>query len=298
MDRVTVVGFDDRARSHDALALGRLLTETTGARLIAAYSSLAPAAVGEGDLLSERMLADADRRLADAEALAGEPRPQLVTTSGRSPADGLLQLVEAQVAAGATVDAVVLGSSEHGAVGRVLIGSTPERLLQGAPCAVAIAPAGYAANAPQRLADVAVGYDGRPESEAALDAAAALAAEAGARLHAITVVAETPGVHVPGPLDAGEYVQYVATLHAHEAERARAAIERLGETPVELVLETPGGDATDVLTARSAEVDLVVLGSRGHGPLRRVLLGSVSTHLVRHSACPLLVVPRAAGDGS
>jgi nucleotide-binding universal stress UspA family protein len=40
------------------------------------------------------------------------------------------------------------------------------------------------------------------------------------------------------------------------------------------------------------------MGSRGYGPLRRVLLGSVSSHVMRHAHCPVVVVPRSASAGA
>ena len=73
---------------------------------------------------------------------------------------------------------------------------------------------------------------------------------------------------------------------AFEAEFARLgdAVER------EFVV----GDPVDELVARSEDADLVIVGSRGYGPLRSVLLGSVSAKLVRRAACPVMVVPRGA----
>ena len=50
------------------------------------------------------------------------------------------------------------------------------------------------------------------------------------------------------------------------------------------------GNPAEVLIARSKEVDLVVVGSRGHGGFRGMLLGSVSQHLVAHAGCPVVVV--------
>ena len=58
------------------------------------------------------------------------------------------------------------------------------------------------------------------------------------------------------------------------------------------------GDAAAELAAASAEVDLLVVGSRGYGPVRRVLLGSVSRELVRSAACPVVVLPRDVAAGS
>ncbi len=52
-----------------------------------------------------------------------------------------------------------------------------------------------------------------------------------------------------------------------------------------------------VEACEEAGADLLVAGSRGYGPVLRVLLGSVSTHLAHHAPCPVLVVPRP-GAGS
>jgi nucleotide-binding universal stress UspA family protein len=54
------------------------------------------------------------------------------------------------------------------------------------------------------------------------------------------------------------------------------------------------GGAAEALADTSADLDLLVVGSRGYGPLRAVLLGSVSTALVRSAQSPLVVVPRGA----
>ena len=53
------------------------------------------------------------------------------------------------------------------------------------------------------------------------------------------------------------------------------------------------GTPWKALAERSADLDLLVVGARSYGPLRRLLLGSTSTKLARHAACPLLVTPRA-----
>jgi nucleotide-binding universal stress UspA family protein len=52
-----------------------------------------------------------------------------------------------------------------------------------------------------------------------------------------------------------------------------------------------GTPATE-LARRSVDLDLLAVGSRAHGPVRRLLLGSTSTRLVREALCPVLVVPR------
>ena len=62
------------------------------------------------------------------------------------------------------------------------------------------------------------------------------------------------------------------------------------ETTVEAVAESP----VSALAGRSEAWNLLVCGSRGYGPLRTVLLGSVSRSLSHQAKCPLLVLPRDA----
>ena len=57
------------------------------------------------------------------------------------------------------------------------------------------------------------------------------------------------------------------------------------------------GYADDELARLSEGVDLLVCGSRGRGPLGRVMLGSVAAGVLRKARCPVLVVPRGAHDG-
>jgi nucleotide-binding universal stress UspA family protein len=55
------------------------------------------------------------------------------------------------------------------------------------------------------------------------------------------------------------------------------------------------GDPAKVLVKQSERLGLLVLGSRGYGPIKSVLLGSVSSYVLRNARCPVLVVPRGAG---
>jgi nucleotide-binding universal stress UspA family protein/rhodanese-related sulfurtransferase len=137
---------------------------------------------------------------------------------------------------------------------------------------VALAPRGY-----QRplagLRSIGVAFDGSAQSRVALVWAAGAAAQIGSPLRVIAVV-------VPdAPPDMREALS--------------AAVADLPyDLPVEL--ETPSGDPTLELRAAAGRgMDLLVAGSRGYGPFRGVLAGSVSAALARNCAAPVVVVPRA-----
>jgi len=197
-------------------------------------------------------------------------------------------------------DLIVVGSSHHGPLGRVLLGSVGERLLTGAPCAVALAPRGYAASGPHAASVIAVAFDGSPETRGALGAAYDLAQRIGAALRTLTVVvppAAIPGhfVPLPGlePLEGMERADALARQELAATQAVDAAVQALGDgvTVEQQVLF--GTDPVEaILEAAASDVDLLVLGSRAYGPVRRALVGSVSSAVVRHAPCPVLVMPR------
>ncbi|MGH3040170.1 MAG: universal stress protein [Gaiellaceae bacterium] len=141
---------------------------------------------------------------------------------------------------------------------------------------------------------ILVAVDGSKSAERALLEAVELARAVGARLTLISVA--TPP---RWPVAAGPYL--VPLPSEDELERgAEALLERLEElvpedVPVCSVVRR-GNVASAILDrVRDAEHDLVVMGSRGHGPLRTLLLGSVSQAVLDHSRVPVLVVRSAAG---
>ena len=100
------------------------------------------------------------------------------------------------------------------------------------------------------------------------------------------------GVAAPQEIDAA---WAGANEVAHEAlDRTIAALGDVG-APVTPVAES--GDIGPALCAVAQErgVDVMVVGSRGHGAIRRVLLGSVSTHVVNNAPCPVVVLREHAG---
>lgn len=170
--------------SADALALGRQLAKPTDAQLVVAgifpFGAL-PAGFESSWIDEQEKVARELQRIADEAHAEAEAFPS------RSPAMGLLGLAEETDA-----DLVIVGSSRHSKLGRILAGNVGLGLLHGAPCAVAIAPPGYAEQ-PQDLSTIVVGYDGGDESSLALEAAVDLAECSGATLKLVTVMYEPAG---------------------------------------------------------------------------------------------------------
>ena len=186
---------------------------------------------------------------------------------------------------------VVVGSSRRGRVGRIFAGGVAERLLTGASCAVAVAPRGYRGT--DGFGRIAVAYDGSTESREALGAAMALAFCGGGAIHSFTVV--EPFTWSSGIAGAGAGELRAAAPRPRGGGGPRGARPRAEGIAVRS--EVLWGRAAEELTSRSGAFDLLVCGSRGYGPVRSVVLGSVSRALVSHAACPVLVMPREPAAG-
>lgn len=296
MTPTIVVGYDGSDHADDALALGGLLARTAGAALVVAcaypHDPLGESAAGRE--VADELRADAERTLEKARARLGDGAADLRAVAGSSPSHVLHELAEQTGA-----EAIVVGATHHGKRLRLLSGSTPQAVLDHAPCAVAVAPDGFRdaaagdSGAPPRLA---VAYDGSPEADHTVAVAAAWARRTGARLRLVTAVNSAGiGVYPPPPLDVGAYEELAQLARDEASMRLDEAIATLGaDVAAEgVVLD---GDPVAALVEESNAEDLLFTGSRGQGPFRRVLLGSVSTHLLRDAACPVIVVPRGSGE--
>jgi nucleotide-binding universal stress UspA family protein len=292
MSGAVVIGFDGSDCGEDALALGVLLADATGGRpiVVATYPEDYPIGVGRVDAeWLAFMREQAEAMLAGARAILGE-RADYRPVSAKSASRSLHEVAEAEDAA-----VVVVGSGHRGAFGRIFPGSTGERLLQGSAAPVAIAPRGFRARGVQQLATVAVAYLDTAEGRAALAFAAALARRAGARLRVITVVPMRAELFAPViGRDAEE--AYVKTAREGYRRSLDAAVASLPD--IDAVGELREGDVADALAMTDPrDADLLVCGSRGYGPVRRILLGGVSSRLVHRAALPAVVVPRGTEEG-
>jgi nucleotide-binding universal stress UspA family protein len=216
------------------------------------------------------MMLERERDLAALDA-------ELVVFSERRAGRGLHVLAERLRA-----DLLVVGSTAHGLLDRVLMGDDTRAALAGAPCAVAIAPRGYR-HRPYELESLGVGYDGSPESDLALAAARDLAAQHGATIWALQVLSLA---------DAEDGSPPAADWTAGPSRLLRRTIARLSGLGDDVEGDAVYGRPREELVRYGENVDLLLVGSRGYGPLGRLFHGSVSGYLARHAPCPLLIMPR------
>ena len=283
MYKKIVAGHDLADGGRDAVALGRLLANATGARLVVAGVfpiAVQPFAFDPEWREEEEQLATAIQAAADDAGAEAEAFPS------SSPARGLHDLVEEIDA-----DLVVVGSSKHSKVGGILAGNVGLSLLHGAPCPVAVAPRGYHA-AEGQLRTVVVGVDASPESGMAVSEGAALAKAGGANLK-LLAVAESPPI-IPGKgAGAGQGYEDLKKAVREQAQGALDAAREAVPDDVECEAALVEGEPAEALAeAGAADGSILVLGSRAYGPARRVLLGSVASAVMRSARCPVLVHPR------
>jgi nucleotide-binding universal stress UspA family protein len=184
---------------------------------------------------------------------------------------------------------IVVGSTTRGPVGRLLIGGVGEWLVAGAACPVVIAPRGYSDGPSVKLARIGVGVDSSDEAQRALEATVALAEKADAEVRVITAYQQLA-------FGGATLAALPSTSANEEMRRQLRAVHDAALTATREHAAATGrfedGLADQVLLDESADLDLLVVGSRGYGPLGAVLMGSVSGALVRGAQCPVLVTPR------
>jgi nucleotide-binding universal stress UspA family protein len=188
-------------------------------------------------------------------------------------------------------DLVVLGARGLGAVAGFLLGSVSLGVARHAHCSVLVVKGATGA-----LRGVLVGLDGSEHARAAAAFVARLPLDPSVVVRLASVV-ETPPYPATTPGFASGMVRQAIKDIVKER---RAALEEAQEraaaifagTVKKVEREVLGGDPVDALCRAAAKprVDLVVVGARGLGPLKRLVLGSVSEGVLRHVDRPVLIV--------
>lgn len=263
ISRSIVVGVDGSSGSSGSVLVAAVLATQLGNRLLMAHAADDPPVLPYGDA----RVREFERRRA---VRAGE---HLLERAGRDlqaetrvvlgdPSEALADIADEEAA-----ELLVVGARGHAGFARALLGSVPHRLAVTAECPVLIVPPG----AGERFlleADtdgrIVCGVDGSEESTLALAVAERLAKRLDAEVDPVFV------------------------------DPVRGSHDAL---PIPVRVEV--GDPVHELRERAATVGvrMLAVGSRGHGPVRRALLGSVSAALAATAPCPVLIVPPTVALG-
>lgn len=144
------------------------------------------------------------------------------------------------------------------------------------------------------MSGITVGVDGSGHSRRALSWAIR---EAAGRGVALTVIAVHPDQVRPATEiywavpEHSETSADLETARRKVGDWAEKVASDVGVAPPELHVRVVTGDPAAQLIAASRDADLVVVGSRGGGPVTRHLMGSVSSKVAHHAACPVVVIP-------
>lgn len=181
---------------------------------------------------------------------------------------------------------LVVGARGLGGWRGLLLGSVSQACLHHATVPVAVVRENE--SVADRFGRVVVGVDGSATSVAALEWAVAEAATRGAQLevvHSWQMVIGGPSPYAvaidPAPLE--EAAQFVLDDTISKVDTSALAAE-----PIRTLA---AGSARGTLLDAATEADLVVVGARGVGGFRGMLIGSVSHAVARHAECPVVVIP-------
>ncbi len=187
---------------------------------------------------------------------------------------------------------VIVGTTHGSGLTRALLGSSTERLLHGATAPVTVVPPGWRKSAPDRISHIGVAYIDTRDAREALRMAVRVALRIPAQLTLYTVLGQSSErySYLVGRTDEQAFWDTARDSFRTALDFAAAGVPPELE-PRTILLE---GAVVESLAALGPDdVDVLVCGSRGYGPVRRVLLGGVSSRLIRSAQLPLTVVPRA-----
>jgi nucleotide-binding universal stress UspA family protein len=279
MSNPILVGYDATSSDRAAVTFGVAAARCVGAPLmiVCIYgTAVARDLLGAAQVVEDRV-ADASEVLDDVvrELEASGIRVEFRRLGKVHPTRALHGTARAEEAG-----LLVVGSPRRETVGHLLPGSIVERQMQGALCPVAVVPYGWSAVVGRKT--IGVDYVDSAEGHEALRGAHALARRAGGTLCVVTAVSAGSAGALEGEVRAlaqGAQRSALATLGSDVAVKADVFVE----------------DPADVLVRASGNLDLLVCGSRGYGPLGAVSLGKVSRRVATEARCPVVVVPRGGG---
>jgi nucleotide-binding universal stress UspA family protein len=286
-----VIGYDGSEASEDAVAFGLTWCRSTGDVPIVAtvYPEEHPFGLGVRRVDVEWLTyvrEQAEIVQDKARATVGDAALYRDVASTSS-SHGLVDLAE-------DVEAVmvIMGTGQETGPTRALLGSTTDRLLHGATVPVTVVPSGWRQSAPDRISSIGVAYLDTRDGREALRTAVRVALRIPAQLTLYSVLGQSSErySYLVGRTDEQAFLDKARDSFGKAMEFAAAGVPPELE-PRTVILE--GAVVESLAELGPDDVDMLVCGSRGYGPARRVLLGGVSSQLIRRARLPVAVVPRA-----
>jgi nucleotide-binding universal stress UspA family protein len=218
----------------------------------------------------------------EGRVLEGEPRSAILEAA-RQPA----------------ADLIVVGSRGLGALAGILLGSVSLEIARQASCAVLVTK-----GPPRPVRTAVIAVDGSPNSVAAARWFASSAVVPGVRVR-LVAVAERPRFPSAAPMSIrpqiAAAIEDIVQERTAEMKRVVASLATElapAQGSVESGVLVGSAAGTVVSTADEIGADLIVVGARGLGGFKRLLLGSVSERVLETASCPVLIVKDRPGAGS
>jgi nucleotide-binding universal stress UspA family protein len=273
-----LLATDDSGDAELAAITATSLTESTGSELHVMHVWRPLPSVHFDALIRQEMGREAQEIL-DAQVKKIESLGATVAEVHLREGDASEEIVA--LAAEIGVGLVAVGSRGRGRIRRLLMGSVSDAVVRQAHCPVVVArwkPVAFPAR-------ILLATDGSEEATLATQTAADLGERTGSELHVVHV-GEIPPIHYP------DRYGYRALYEEDEREARQlleAQIEKMKATVAQAHLRIGRADEEVVVLAEELGVDLIAMGGRGLGGVRRALMGSVSDSVVRHAHCPVLI---------
>lgn len=288
-----IAGFSASRQGAAPLHLAAQLSRCTGSRVVAVAIVERPWPQKTDPVEEEYLNYVGAQALASLQRIVAElPHDvdvwQMVHQATSIP-EGLTELATEMKA-----EAVVVGSSSSGLLGRIALGSVTDRLVHTAAVPVAIAPRGYPAGS-GRIERLTAAYGGQADSTGLVSTCAELAEKWLARLR-IASFTVRPMAMFGGAIETSaedlvvkEWALQTRDGIAAQLEKARVDSANI-DAEVVIGSGATWGDAVDSVGWTAG--DMLVLGSGAAGPAAQVFLGSAAGRILRHAPVPTMIVPR------
>jgi nucleotide-binding universal stress UspA family protein len=235
---------------------------------------------------ADHLAADSSKEAADfLHNLADGIQVTYLHRAHRSVSAGLIEVVE-EVGG----EVLVLGSLPSGGRGQVVIGTTADWLLHASPVPVAISPREYRSST-GRLTRLTCAYSATPDSIDVVRRCVETAERFGVPLRVVTFAVRGKTMYPPEVgLDVEDEVLQAWAVQAREILGNLKADGIVGE---DVVLEVVTGHSWDEALGKTdwEDGEILAVGTRPRGEIRRVFLGSRSAKIIRESPVPVLVLP-------